>query len=502
MNTPLTKYEKNNNARRIIALICVLVLTLGSLAGCQLIPEEKENKPTDEELIARQYDDLVSNVNGRTADEILSYIEDWALSRNIPAERDSAGNLILKQKPTAEYNVGIHDTVLCCNITGDMDKMSTEFQNAALGMYTIEQVKDHGGLTLAFTKDPDSSMPATKTLKKSLSDKANIICITSVLPASSGSEKDTFGKASTAIYNSGAEIRCYELSKKVKYEKPKYNKAFRISIFGIDQVSSAAATETYPSAAHQMSNLLSFIKSKNILFQLASLNAGKSPLDNASRAEAVIVINDSDIERVTKILDKDKDQMADKYDMDEDDPINYVYSETVMPEKVLKTSYCDSLMSALYTLPSGVYDPYETGRIDAIINTGYIKTTKKKFVIGTCIRSLEEGYTNEIDTEIKNIALLTDSDCEITYSLPAWTAADEKGITAVFLATVDKQYDKEFTLKTTFEVEQAAVLNDPDAPESEAFIFNVNSAKWNEAFNTLKDFLEAPAGPSESSDND
>ena len=79
------------NFKKIISVL--LILSLLAVCGCTKETDEP-NVPTTDELIASQYNDLITDAGSETdAGKIIDYVRSWAEDNNISCDTASNGSL-------------------------------------------------------------------------------------------------------------------------------------------------------------------------------------------------------------------------------------------------------------------------------------------------------------------------------------------------------------------------------------------------------------------------
>ena len=130
------------NFKKIISVL--LILSLLAVCGCTKETDEP-NVPTTDELIASQYNDLITDAGSETdAGKIIDYVRSWAEDNDISCDTASNGSLVMKFKASKgcdEYP----STALHCSISGTDNE--NEMQYLAVMMYAVTHLDKHGELS-------------------------------------------------------------------------------------------------------------------------------------------------------------------------------------------------------------------------------------------------------------------------------------------------------------------------------------------------------------------
>ncbi len=454
------------NIKKIISLL--LIFSLLTVCGCAKEKEEP-NVPTTEELIASLYNDLIT-AEGSEADAsvIIDYVSDWAKDNGISYEKASNGSLVMKFKASkgcGEYP----STILHCSISGKNNE--TEMQYLAVMMHSITNLEQHGALS-AIVSPADN---ADKIDKKYL-DADNFINL-------------EYSDDELSLLTSCAASSKYKLTKKIHYTAPRYDTAYRITIRDLKGGKVSNLEEGHPNPLLNINSILANFKTNGLLYDLASFSGCASSDNYGTKASAVIVISESDIENFEKRLDKAIAKFDKKWG-DLEDGYEFSYEQTDMPSKVLTPESASDIVSLFYTMISGVYLTDEETN-DTIAYTNIGRLSIKNSTASVRIKAASKSYStlDEMDDAIKTIAEISDFKCKKTYSSVLWKEYDNHGLLGSFQFAANEVIGNKIEETDTFETHLCGIIKNRNNNIS-LLSLGLNYNRWDDASNIIIRFLE------------
>lgn len=454
------------NIKKIISLL--LIFSMLTVCGCAKEKEEP-NVPTTEELIASLYNDLITDEGSETdASEIIDYVSDWAKDNDISYDKASNGSLIMKFKASKgcdEYP----STVLHCSISGENNE--TEMQYLAVMMYSITNLEQHGALSAIVS-------PADKAdeISKKYLDADNFINL-------------EYSDNELSLLTSCAASSKYRLTKKIHYTAPRYDTAYRITIKNLKGGKVSTLEDGHPNPLLNINSILANFKTNGLLYDLASFNGCTSSDNYGTKASAVVVISESDIENFEKRLDKAIAKFNKKWG-DLEDSYEFTYEQADMPSKVMTPDSASDIVSLFYTMISGVYlTDEETDETVAYTNIGRLSV--KNGTASVRIKAASKSYStlDEMNDAIKTIAEISDFNYKKTYSSLLWKEYDNRGLLGSFQFASDEITGKQIKETDTFETHLCGILKSKNKNLS-LISFGVNYNSWDDAANIITEFLK------------
>lgn len=385
--------------KRAISCILVLILVLQTLllAGCR----NDENTGT-ETILNENYTSALGVLQHSTdLSSIQTYLIKWANTNNIKVSHDKYNNVIMSIKATPGYE-DIDSTILHCTLSlGTPEHTASAI---SVMQYIMKHAEEHGFVRLIFTGNTDNAQEGINKIKVPYLDGKNLISL------------DDFDDNSLTVASAGSEL--YTMTRNIKRQKPSYTMAYEISIR--DLVGAPLSDEeTHPNPITVIGDLLASAKSSGILMEIASFTGGTDPSRYPAAASAVILINQNDVNKLTRLVEKNQEKLYSKYTEQEPNVV-YDFTETTKPDSVLSFNDSSNLISFLYACINGTYLKNDAGEVIARSNIGGITTDDKMLTISIDARSKSSTILEEMDTLFATVCGL----CDITYSTtqvyPIW----------------------------------------------------------------------------------
>lgn len=173
--------------------------------------------------------------------------------------------------------------------------------------------------------------------------------------------------------------------------------------------------------------------SKDVNFNLALLNGGSKNNAIPREADALIVVDEKDVEKLTSVV-KELDAIL-KNELRVQDPSVelQLIEEDEMPIDVFSKETTKKAIMILQLIPNGV----ETmsmdmeGLVQTSTNIGVVTTTDKVVEYDSATRSAVESAKWALTEKIENVAAATGARLEISSSYPSWEYSPESEIREV-----------------------------------------------------------------------
>ena len=454
------------NFKKIISVLLILSL----LAVCSCTKETDEpNVPTTDELIASQYNDLITDAGSETdAGKIIDYVRSWAEDNDISCDTASNGSLAMKfkaSKDCGEYP----STALHCSISGTDNE--NEMQYLATMIYTITHLDKHGELT-AIVSPADTVADIDRKYIRT----DNFINL-------------EYSEDDLSLLTSCAASSKYRLSHRISYTSPRYDTAYRITIKNLKGGRVSDLEEGHPNPLLNINSILANFKTNGLLYDLAEFRGGASSDSYGTRASAVVVISQSDAESFEKRLDKAIAKFDKKWG-DLEEGYEFSYEQTDMPSRVMTPGSAGDIVSLFYTMISGVYlTDEDTDEPVAYTNIGRLSV--KNGTASVRIKAASKSYPTlaEMDDAVKTIAEISNFSYRKTSSSVLWKEYENRGLLGSFQFAADEITGNKIAETSTFETHLCGVLKDRNNSLS-LLSFGLNYNCWDDAANTVIEFLE------------
>lgn len=334
---------------------------------------------------------------------VANYLVNWAENKGIDVTTDQNGNVIY----SFEASEGLENrkpTLILCGY----DYSSIEnYTNSIVSALTLARDDSpHGEYNIIFVSEENGNKDAGHNIPSSYIEEAAEVFYLG---------NDTASK----IVSASAGIGEYEFTKEIYTTSPSYNKAYKITISGLPSQPLTNKNATMISPIETLGNLLATFKSKSVLFDLVEFTGGDDPALIPGEASITIVVSEDATEKVETRLDNSIESFMDKHGKKYPE-LSYTYEVVDMPYEVIDSEVTESLISLLYTAPTGVYEKDDDKNAIA-----YSYITSIDITSGTAkVTLVSSGYVEEKLTELNDsyqtICALTDIEYAQTNSYPIY----------------------------------------------------------------------------------
>lgn len=399
--------NRKNVVLIVLAIVLLIVCIVGGIYMVRINEDNSETEPTVEEIVSGRLNayntDLLDSLNSFTSNEaVANYLVNWGKHKQIKAVKDEYNNVIFTIKAAEGYEDAAPVAILCGYDASDMesyvDSLSTALTIAKSGI-------NNGRYTVIFSPEENRHEAELTTLPDScFTDDTELFYLGHV------------SESKVASVTGG--YREYRLSKKLKYEKPDYNKAYKISIKNLPGGTFGSKINQQPNAIKTLGNLIANFKSTSLLFELSSFRGGDKASAIPASASMTIVINGTDTAKFQTKMENAITKFYDKY-QDAYPEIEYTYEEVDLPSKVITKVKTDNIVSLMYTAFNGVYSKDDDGNVSAVNNIGRISTRDGKLIIDIASMSSSQELLDEISETYQTISGLCSVNfkCRIDYPI-------------------------------------------------------------------------------------
>lgn len=278
-----------------------------------------------------------------TSQEALSdYITAWADENDLEYSVDTAGNIIFISEGV-ERKKKVSPTVVCVSYNFENAEENSRLL-ASAAMIAKTDVSA-GRKTVVFVNDEQNNGTGYRKLsKKLLKNKAKVIYMD--YGSSAYMSNSSFGKKYSTI------------SVKAGRYDPECDSAVKVHISGIDSAIVGTGISKHPDPVNALSLLLTRLKSRSAIYQLADFEIGTNGSMTPVSMDATIMLNSYALPSFTKYIDKRIKAWEKAYGGDYEN-LEYTYEVIDDPEAMPTSTYSrkatERLTNVLYTLKSGIY---------------------------------------------------------------------------------------------------------------------------------------------------
>ncbi len=385
--------------KRAISCALVLILVLQALlfTGCN---DDKSNGT--ETILNENYTSVLGVLQNSTDLSVVqTYLIKWATVNDIKVSHDRYNNVIMSIKAAPGYE-DVDSTILQCTLS--LDEPEQTANAISVMQYIVKHSKDHGFIRLIFTGNTNNAHEGIQNIKSTYLDGKNLISL------------DGADNNSLIVASAGSQL--YNMTRNIKRQPPTYPITYEISIKNLVGAP-LSDEEAHPNPITVIGDLLASAKSSGILMEIASFSGGTDPSHYPESASAVILINQNDVKKLTRLVEKNQEKLYSKYAEQEPDAV-YDFIEAERPDSVLSFDDSSNLISFLYACINGTYLKNDDGEVIAKSNIGKITIDDKKLEILIDARSKSNTILDEMDTLFATVCGLCNIDYNKTLIYPIW----------------------------------------------------------------------------------
>ncbi len=394
--------------KKILIGLAVLLAITAILAGAYFYFKSVEDDwKTKLSKKIESYQDVISDFASsfKSVDKANDWLISWAESKDVSYTKYGSNVLVMTRK-AGEGHEEEPTTILFCRYDTNYPKGSV--QSIATAMAILKSDMEFGELKIFFVGDSDRKFSGINRIPSDeIPDGATVFTL------------DSGNKHMYSLMSGGS--KAYTISKTLAHEDTKKDIAIKISITGAPGGVPDTKISSYPNPVVFIGKFLAKMQSDAINFEVASFKGGESTSLYATGAEAIIVINKDDVDRITGKLDSLKEDFVEKYG--EDFPgVNLEYQQLQeLPSAVMNKDDSSRLLSLIYTMLNGIYYKDENGEVVCISSINSVDTSDDSMMIKLSTASLSSAKMAEIDQAIGTLAGLSEFAVEMTSEIPIWS---------------------------------------------------------------------------------
>ena len=285
---------------------------------------------------------------GFTSQQSVSdYITRWADAGGLEYKVDKAGNIIFNKK-ASDRKKKLSPTVVCVSYNYE-----TAGENAKLlagaAMIAADDMTSGRRTVIFFNDEQNNGTGYRSVSSKYFKNSPKVIYL-------------DYGNSSYISRSSFARNYSSIKIKAGRYE-PECASAVRVHISGLNSGIIGAGISKRPDPVTALGTLLTRLKSKSLIFQLADFSIGTNGSMYPVSLDATIMLNSYAVPSFTKYIDKRIKAWEKSYGGDNPE-LSYTYEVIDDPEQLPEESYSRKatarLTNVLYTIQPGIYK-YEAG---------------------------------------------------------------------------------------------------------------------------------------------
>ncbi len=343
----MTDFLRKN---RIYIIIAVLLICL--VSAYSVYRSSRTDLLNKSEMSALAKDIRTAADDGLFTDQasLSDYITSWAEENSLEYKTDKSGNIVFTSK-AVERKKKLSPTVICVSYNYETVRDNSVL-NASAAMIAKSDLKA-GKKTVIFVNDEHNSGAGYRHLSKKLfKNKPKVIYMD--YGSSSYLSVSSFGMDHSTIN-----------VKAGRYE-PECDTAIRVHISGIESAVIGSNIIKHPDPVNELATLLTRLKSKSAIFQLADFEVANNGNMYPTSMDATILLNSYAVPSFTKYIDKRIRTWEKSYSGDNEE-LSYTYELISDPEQMPETTYSRNatarLTNVLYTLKCGLYKYEDTDSI-------------------------------------------------------------------------------------------------------------------------------------------
>jgi len=422
--------------KRLTAAALALCLLVTTFAGCAGSEEPQDADNAVKTAILYEFYNI-SKIPRESGYEraISTYLRSWAKENGLDAVRDSWNNVIITLPATPGYENApvtiiqsnmdskiavpegsgfdpINDPVVvsesALSLTADGTSLGADSGiGMATALYILKHAEKHGPVRAVFTVNGESGMTGAEKLNDKYLEGDYLINL------SWDSGGIGIGSAGTAAF---------EMKRKIQWTEPQNAIPYTISLSGLK--GGKADTDIGKGGANAVKvigELLASAQGNGILFELGSFNGGNSGDKVADSASALIIINESDVKKLQKLIDQSIEAFDDAYG-DVEENYTFTYQEAEMPEKVVSFEDTGAIITFVYGILDGVQkmsEEYE-GVVESASNLGTVSTYTGDFISRVSAASTSDVEFYKIISAHEAISSVSGLDYTYYGGVPRW----------------------------------------------------------------------------------
>ncbi len=447
---------------RLYAVVLIICLSFTMLTGCNDTPEEIIEDSIMREEILKEYSEI-AKIPRESGHEkaISSYLRTWAKENGFKVVRDNNNNVII-DKPASDGYEDIPITILQCNMDTSIavnediifDPLVDQVQlvqneneltgkgtsigaKSGIGMatilYVLKNAQNHGPIRAVFTTHGESELEGAEKLNKKYLEGKYLINL-----AWDSCQAIGVGSGGTAYY---------KMTRNIEWTTPKNEIPYLLSIKGLmGGDSTKDIGKGGANAIKVIAEILATAQGQGILFELASFNGGFSSDTIPTAADALIIINRSDVKKMKSIVNNAMNTFRSTYGNTETN-YSFEYQEAEMPEKVVSFEDNGSIISFFYGIVNGIQSMSQTynGIVESASNLGKVSTSTGDFICQVSAFSASEIGLYKITNAHETISNICGLNYEYSEGIPIWPVHTDSVLYDKIFKVCSTLYNKNMT---------------------------------------------------------
>jgi len=441
------------NKKKLIAIIVGALLLIAIIvAAIFILFFSGDKEPSFQEVIENRVEsyktDLLDSAHQmQDQASVTKYLVNWAENKGIDVTTDQHNNVIYSFDATE----GLEDrnpTVILCGY--DYTCIDAYTNSIVCALTIARDESAHGEFKIIFVSEEAGNKESAHKLTSYFDEDCEVFYL--------GND------SSSKIANTSAGFVEYQFEKDLSNVSPSYNKAYKITISGIEQQKITSKTSSSPNPIKLLGNLLATFKSKSVLFDLVEFKGGGDNTLTPTEASITIVVSEDATAKVESRLEKAIESFNDKY-LKKNPEATYTYEVVEMPYSVISSDDTESIISLLYTAPNGVYERDNDDIALAYSCITAIDVSNYHSTIAVVASGYDEDSLTAIGDSFETICALTDITFEEIRNYPIYMANEEgQSLANVFIEAYSeyRNTDLDVSVLPDYTMCSALLEDDPD----------------------------------------
>ncbi len=413
------------------------------------------------ELVWKYFDEITKIPRpSKKEEKIIEYLLNFAKEHNLQAEKDKAGNVVIRKQATKGMEnatpviLQSHSDMVCeknsdVDFNFDTDPIQTYIDGdwvkargttlggddgvgiaAALAVLASDNLK-HPDLECLFTSDEETGMTGAFGLQPGFLKGKILINL------------DSEDEGELYIGCAGGMDTNIEMSYE-KEEVPESWYSCKITVSGLKGGHSGDDIEKGLGNANKILNRFLWRLSEKLEFKLSEFNGGNLRNAIAREAYAIIAVKQHDKEQIRLNLNIFTNEIQNEYVQTEPNlKLDMTTVET--PKSAIDIETQNKLIRALYACPHGVIAMSQTieNLVETSTNLASVKFKENKIIIGTSQRSSVDTALTDVAAMVRSVFELADAKVTHSDGYPGWTPKLDSEILKATKASYKRLFDKE-----------------------------------------------------------
>lgn len=432
----------NKRSRKIVLIILGILILLILIVS---IYKTNKTKLLDKD----EFKNLCNNIeteaeNFKSQDDFCKFITKWADSRKLTYSISNDGNIIFDQKAVSRKKK-VSPTVVIVNYNYDNAKENRK--SIATAAMIADKKLESGRKTVIFINNEKNDGSNYNNLNRDyFPQNSKIIYL----------DSGTYSYISPKSFMSANQTATIP----IEYDSSNCDTALRIDVKGLKSDCVDTGINKAPNTISFLSNILTRLKSKSTICQIADIKIGNKGNMYPSSMSVTILLNSYSVESFTGYLDKVIKGFNKTYQDDDNPNCEYKYTildDSKIPSLAYSKQTFDSLTTLLYTVDDGakrfeednvIPDGYEENDICSIVSPVQLRSDNENMYLDIYSQAVNKDYLKDVLDD--NITAAKISKCDITSNkiVPAFNNSNSKVLHTLQYTyfKVSNLYGKEISL--------------------------------------------------------